>query len=65
MCIRDSNEALSLYSKLEEQVNSNYQEAVQDYRIANLSTRITTQPKAWMEDVKDLKLTETKFENEV
>ena len=58
------NELVSTYGKYEEQINSNFKESVQEYRIANLSTRITKQPSIWINEPNDLKLNNIKFEKE-
>lgn len=62
--ISQYNEAVSLYRKIEDQVNSFYNEAVQQYRMVNLIYNPTPAPPAWDEEIPSLKLNEIKFEKE-
>ena len=58
------NSIIAKYKGYEENCNSFYHETIQEYRLNNLSRRITTQPLSWGNDVVDLKYNFIKYENQ-
>ena len=61
-CVTTHNEIIAKYMKLDEEWNSNFHSAVQQYRSHNLLERVADAPDIWEKEVESLKLNEIEYE---
>ncbi len=62
--ISNYNDIIAAYRRKEEELNSFFHGTVQEYRIRNLSRRLTNQPTAWENDPEDLALNFIQYETQ-